>query len=114
VPVEGERWQRLESIYHAAVALESKERRNFIAQACPDDPELCLEIESLLGLDPGAPGLLDGPAWDLLTASFEGTKEPPLARGTQLGSYRIESLIGAAAWAWCTRPRTSSYIAMSP
>jgi len=95
VSVEGERWQRLESIYHAALEREPEGRHDFIARACPDDPQLCLEIESLLGLDPEGPGLLDRPAWDLLTTSFEDSKEPPLPRGTRLGSYRIESLIGA-------------------
>jgi serine/threonine protein kinase len=95
VPVEGERWKRLESIYHAALEREPEERRRFIANACPDDRQLCLEIESLLGLDPDAPALFDRPAWEVLTASFEHTKEPPLPPGTQLGSYRVASLIGA-------------------
>jgi serine/threonine protein kinase/Tol biopolymer transport system component len=95
VPVEGERWKRLESIYHAALEREPEARRDFIANACPDDKQLRLEIESLLGLDPDAPVLFDRPAWEVLTASFEPTKEPPLPPGTQLGSYRVESLIGA-------------------
>jgi serine/threonine protein kinase/Tol biopolymer transport system component len=95
MPVDGARWQRLESIYHAALEREPEERRDFVAKACPDDRQLCLEIESLLGLDPDAPGLLDRPAWEVLSASFETTKESPLPGGTQLGSYRIESLIGA-------------------
>ena len=93
--VEGERWKRLESIYHAALEHEPEERRSFVASACLDDKQLCVEIESLLGLDPDAPALFDRPAWEVLTASFEHTKEPPLSPGTQLGSYRVESLIGA-------------------
>jgi len=95
MPVEGERWKRLESIYHAALEREPEARRGFIANACPDDKQLCLEIESLLGLDADATGLFDRPAWEALTASFEHTKERPLPPGTQLGSYTVESLIGA-------------------
>ena len=93
--IDAERWQRIESIYHAALEREPDQRSRFLAKACADDPNLRCEIESLLAEDPEAAGPLDEPAWDVLTTLFEPAEYSPLPSGTQLGSYTIGSLLGA-------------------
>jgi serine/threonine protein kinase len=93
--VDAERWQRIESIYYAALEREPAQRSKFIAEACGDDESLCREIESLLVQNSQAAGPLDEPAWDLLSTLFEKPQELPLSSGTQLGSYTIGSLLGA-------------------
>ncbi|MBV8808459.1 MAG: hypothetical protein JO033_07265 [Acidobacteriaceae bacterium] len=93
--VDTERWRRIESIYHAALEREPEQRSKFIAEACAGDEGLCHEIESLLAQASKTAGPLDAPAWDALGTLLGDAKESPLARGTQLGSYIIESLLGA-------------------
>ncbi len=93
--VDAERWQRIESVYHAALEREPEQRGKFLAEACADDQNLRREIESLLTKDLEAAGPLDGPAWDLLNTLFADHKQAPLPSGTQLGSYTIRSLLGA-------------------
>ena len=43
-----ERWQRLESICHAALARPAEERAAFVAEACGGDHALRQEAESLV------------------------------------------------------------------
>ena len=43
------RWKAIESLYHAALAQEPEHRSAFLDSACPADPELRREVESLIG-----------------------------------------------------------------
>jgi len=43
---EGQRWQKIEELYHAALETEAEKRATLLAQA---DPEVRREVESLLG-----------------------------------------------------------------
>jgi serine/threonine protein kinase len=95
VAVDAERWQRMESIYHAALGREPEERSKFLAETCAGDEDLLGEIASLLAQHSDAPGPLDEPAWNVLTTLFENAEESPLPSGTQLGAYTIASLLGA-------------------
>jgi len=46
--MKAERWQQIEDLYQAAVAQPPERRAEFIEQACPGDPQLRAEVESLL------------------------------------------------------------------
>jgi len=46
--MQAERWKRIEDLYQAAVAQPPERRAEFIEQACPGDPQLRAEVESLL------------------------------------------------------------------
>jgi eukaryotic-like serine/threonine-protein kinase len=74
------RWQRLEQLYHAALAREPDLRVAFLADACPSDPELRREVESLL-LTQSNQGPLGRPVGELVEAD--------------LGPYRLLGVIGA-------------------
>ena len=46
--MDPDRWRQIESLYHAALALDEPVRHDFVHQACASDPSLEQEIESLL------------------------------------------------------------------
>ena len=88
-----DRWQRIEELYHAALAREGEGRAVFLANACQGDEELRREVESLLKRAVSASGLLDHPAVDVAhIVSRVGTM---LAGTRQVGNYRLLSLLGA-------------------
>src|ERR1051326_4970657 len=81
--MNGERWQRVEQLYHAALERPPHERTGFLEEACPD-ADLRREVESLIESEPAGNSPLDQPAW-----------ERRLAAGERLGPYQITDQIGA-------------------
>ncbi len=45
----GARWDRLQELFYAALALSAEERVQFLDRECADDPALRAEVESLIG-----------------------------------------------------------------
>jgi len=43
-----EKWQKIEEIFHTAIAQSTQERLNYLNQICAEDPTLRQEVESLL------------------------------------------------------------------
>src|SRR5687768_4130960 len=80
-----ERWRQVTELYHAALERPASDRAAILARV---DPDLREEVESLL--EQSDQGLLDRP----LVEAAESTRTP-LAIGTQLGPYKIETLLGA-------------------
>ena len=93
--IDAERWQRIESIYHAALGRKPEQRSKFVAETCAGDEGLLREVASLLAQPSDAAGPLDEPAWKVLTTFFESADEPPLPSGTRLGYFTVASLLGA-------------------
>ncbi|PWU04658.1 MAG: hypothetical protein C5B51_16385 [Terriglobia bacterium] len=85
------RLEQIEQLYRAALVREPAQREALLEEVCGDDEELKHQVEALLRDDPDGDDLLNGPATDLL----DDLTMEPLAAGTQLGSYRIEGLLGA-------------------
>ena len=56
-----ERWKQTEELYHAARTRPPGDRARFLAEACPHDEVLRLDVESLLSEPESADGLLDTP-----------------------------------------------------
>ena len=82
-----DRWRRIESLCHAALARPAEDRAAYLAEACGGDQALREEVESLV-----AEGDADGSFLELPVVG--GAVSPPLV-GRQLGPYRIEAPIGA-------------------
>ena len=82
-----DRWRRIESLCHAALARPASERAAYLADACGDDQTLRDEVASLVSEDDDAGSFLEPPlgAVDATSSMI----------GQRLGAYRIERLIGA-------------------
>jgi serine/threonine protein kinase len=95
--MDGDRWRRVDQLYHAALDREAGERAGFLLTACADDAELRQEVESLLEFDNHPDRLLESPAWNHIgsAAAVAAFKAPAFAPGAQLGAYRIVERLGA-------------------
>jgi serine/threonine protein kinase len=91
----GERWQEIRTVLEAALQMDSEKRRAYLDQACASDQSLRREVESLLAADK--------------QAQTDFLQSPPLAirlgKGTRLGDYEIQSLLGAGGMGEVYRAR---------
>jgi hypothetical protein len=98
--VEPENWQKIESIFHAALEKEHSAREQFVRQACDGDPSLCREILSLLTASGGTEEFLTTPALHVAAralASSEaaaGRARRALPLPEFIGRYRVIRLLG--------------------
>jgi len=88
----GERWRRVEALYHAGLALPEGERAAFLADACAGDAPLRGEVEALLSAARDAEDFLEPRIADVVDA-------PPAARraaiGSAVGAYEVTAFIGS-------------------
>ena len=89
-----ERWQRVNEIFHAALAQDAPERAAFLSGACAGDPELLAEVESLLAAHAQPGDFIDAPAYEAAAGLLVQAPTRSLA-GEQLGAYRILNQLGA-------------------
>jgi hypothetical protein len=89
-----ERWQRVEQLYHSALAREADQRASFLAEACAGDEALRCEVESLLAQPASAEGFLAAPAM-ALAAELSGSAGHSMLTGRRIGVYLLQSLLGA-------------------
>ncbi|HKU76929.1 MAG TPA: protein kinase [Pyrinomonadaceae bacterium] len=61
-------WDRIQEIYHAALAMPRSEWGAFVAQACANDADLLLEVWSLLKAEDSSSGFLESPIIKLTLA----------------------------------------------
>jgi eukaryotic-like serine/threonine-protein kinase len=87
-----ERWESIQELYHAARALTTNDRAQFLADACSTDPSLQRDVQALLD-QPVSTGsfveFVGGPPG----IQFDEVAPNDLA-GRQLGSYHVLSLLG--------------------
>ena len=91
-----ERWQRLESICHAALARPAEERAAFVAEACGGDHALRQEAESLVARAGSVSSFLETPANDDTQQTLKGRR---------LGPYDVIDLLGAGGMGEVYRAR---------
>ena len=77
--MDPDRWKQIETLFHAALERDRRERFRFLDAACGDDTTMRAEVESLLEQH-SVEDYLDGP--------------PTVKPGTNLGHYRILSPLG--------------------
>jgi len=70
-----------------ALARRAADRAAYLDEACGGDTELRRDVERLVARQSAPAGFLDSPPW--------AEPRPRLERGTRLGAYEIEDLIGA-------------------
>ena len=87
-------WNRVAEVFESALEQDPGERSAFVQQACAGDRELCDQVEALLAeAQHPEPLAIDGPVGAII-ADLLGDDDG-VVPGTQLGPYRIESLLGA-------------------
>ncbi|MGA7410799.1 MAG: protein kinase [Bryobacteraceae bacterium] len=84
-----ERWKQVEALFEAAQQQPVDQRAEFLRQACPDHPEVCAEVESLLKAADSRDPLLDGSP-----LSSIAERAPALKPGDTLGNFEIVAMIG--------------------
>ncbi len=85
--MDAERLRKIEELYHAALELAPQRRAALLSEACQGDDELRVQVEGLLAMEQESSGPLDQPVMNFNPL----TVLPP---GTELGAYRIESVLG--------------------
>jgi hypothetical protein len=90
--VNAERWQQVNSLFHAALELNEAARDELLRKTATTDPELVEEVRSLLARHSRDDAFLDAPAWTVAADLI--AEEPPSLIGRTVGSYRIVEEIG--------------------
>ncbi len=86
--INRDRWPDVSRVFSAAAALDGPSRDAYLDDACRHDPALRAAVESLLGAHDNAGSFGDGPV-------FPSSTVKRLSPDSQLGPFRIESLLGA-------------------
>ncbi|HEY3743864.1 MAG TPA: serine/threonine-protein kinase [Bryobacteraceae bacterium] len=82
-----ERWQRIESLFHAALEMPEAERDDFLRRSCVDDGEMFTEVENLVFAFESEK--------QFRPVSGTGSFEPAKGRiGETIGGYRLERELG--------------------
>ena len=85
------RWERIQVIFHGAVARSQNERDAYLRRECGEDAELLLEVRSLLDADSRESTLLDDGIASLASELLPGGDALP---HQALGPYRVERILG--------------------
>src|ERR1039458_3481912 len=94
--MQADRWKQIQELYEAAIALPPEKRAGFLEQACPADPGLRGEVQSLL--EQQADSFLE-------SALVSAIKT--LSPGARLGNFEIVELIGRGGMGEVYRARDS-------
>src|SRR5215510_13228663 len=93
-----QRWQQIETLYHAALEHEPDARDAFLAQACEGDEELRREVEELLRHDGAEGSFMQDNALAVAAQALDPNElsqtAPQLFPGQGIGAYKILALLG--------------------
>ncbi len=100
--MEPERWQRVEQLYHSALALEASRRDAFLNDSCAGDEALRRDVVSLLACHERAEEFLELPALEVVAKQLAGEQsysdwlsdDPRHLVGRMVSPYRVVSKLG--------------------
>jgi serine/threonine-protein kinase len=84
-------WERVAAVFEAALVREPTARMSFVREACADDPDVRHQVELMLA-EVDRPMVIDQPVGEVI-AEFLADDRASMV-GSQLGPYRVESLLG--------------------
>src|SRR5690242_2366103 len=88
-----DRWQEINELFHAALAVDLQKREAYLAEACDGDAELRQEVENLIASHESAEA-------SMYTVSFREAvqqalqEDDTLPMGQNFGPYRVIREIG--------------------
>ena len=85
-----ERLQQIDGIFQSAIDLPPERRREFLDEACANDPELRSEIESLISSLEVSGDFIEGSAADVAASLLEGES----LSGKQVAQFQVGELLG--------------------
>jgi eukaryotic-like serine/threonine-protein kinase len=88
--VDSARWERIQAVFHEAVALPPGERRGYVESTAGDDPELIAEVLAALEEDERGSSLLDAGVGRLAAPLLDGAQSAL----EQIGPYRVVRVLG--------------------
>ena len=88
--MDSERWERIQAVFHEAVALPPAERHRYVAAAAGADTELADEVLAALEEDARGLTLLDGGIGRVAGPLLDGAR----AAVEQIGPYRLVRVVG--------------------
>src|SRR5260370_40492372 len=92
-----ERWEKIKTLFGAALERSGDERAAFVEEACAGDPELQDELEGLLASNEVAAAFFEVPtaARGDAPGKQDGAGPISLPAGTRLGPYEIVDAVGS-------------------
>lgn len=88
-----ERYQKIATLFHAALELPPSERNDYLRQACEGDEQLKIEVTKLLDESEEVGDFLDVPAFMVAAEALADEKSQSFI-GKRLGRFEILSLLG--------------------
>lgn len=89
-----DKWERIKSIYHDALEMNSTERSSYLDHACSGDSEMRREVDSLIAANNNAGDFIISTALKD-AAKIMVTDAPQSIIGRKLGNYQVVSLLGS-------------------
>jgi serine/threonine protein kinase/Tol biopolymer transport system component len=96
-----ERWQMVRGILRSAMELRPEDRAAYLDQQCAGDPSIREEVDEYLSIE----GKLDTTVQPAELPASSSLGDSTLAKGTRLGNYEVQGLLGAGGMGQVYRAR---------
>ena len=105
-----ERYRQIDELFEAVLDLPETEREAFLSRKANGDENLKREVLSLLKAQIVSNNFLEKSAMGIAAKNLADERTVGETRffGKTIGTYKIERLLGAAAWARFISPRTKN------
>ena len=93
--MSGDRWQRVNELFHAALEREGATRDAFLREACRGDEELYADVTSLIAADAETPAIALEHLGESMAADWAAGTERPSLVGRDVDRYQIVAHLGS-------------------